>query len=490
MGAGRSCDAVNAADGRRAGMRPRTVLFQSATVKPGAARAPAGPPVFPPRGTPVSTMLERLRARTPTTSTDTANPTTSGNASPWRALRHRSMRLWTAANLMSNAGTWMQMVAQNLLVLQLTGSAAMTGLSLSAQAAPGLVLGVLGGTIADRFPRRLVAGLGQLGLALIAFSTALLAAHDLLDVWLLMVMGLLSGAVATADGPASSLLGNELVPDRDISSAIAVGSVASNIGRLLGTALAGLTIATGGISAAYMANGLSFLAVAAAIPFLRTARSRGLEGEAPPVQPDLPDPDRAVRLGGLRFLTGDRALIMLVIGGAVTSLLGRNYTMSMAALVTGPLGASATAYGHVGTALAVGGIAGGVLAGRLTSPRLGILMVLAATAAALQVVIGLAPVLLMVMVVAVLMAGAEGAMAIGAQTMLQTSPPDHLRGQVLGAWRTTSTAWGLAGPPTLGLLLELLGVRAGLVLGGAVTVFLVLVFHLAMKARPVTAVPT
>ncbi|MGF9755037.1 MFS transporter [Microvirga sp. 0TCS3.31] len=437
-------------------------------------------------------MLERLRSRAHPDPTTSTTGTTSTAASPWRALRHGSMRLWTAANLMSNAGTWMQMVAQNLLVLQLTGSAAMTGLSLSAQAAPGLVLGVVGGTLADRFPRRLVAGLGQLGLALIAFATALLAAYDLLDVWSLMVMGVLSGAVATADGPASSLLGNELVPRRDISSAIAVGSLASNIGRLLGTALAGLTIATAGISAAYVANGLSFLAVAAVIPFLRTARSRGLEPAelAPsPLVSETPEPQRAVRLGGLRFLTGERALVLLVVGGAVTSLLGRNYTMSMAALVTGPLQGSAAAYGQVGTALAVGGIAGGLLAGRLASPRLGILMVLAATAAALQVVVGLAPALLMVMVVAVLMSGAEGAMAIGAQTMLQTSPPDHLRGQVLGAWRTTSTAWGLAGPPVLGLLLEVLGVRTGLVLGGVVTVLLVMAFHVALRNRPAAVVP-
>jgi sugar phosphate permease len=90
----------------------------------------------------------------------------------------------------------------------------------------------------------------------------------------------------------------------------------------------------------------------------------------------------------------------------------------------------------------------------------------------------------------VLMSGAEGAMAIGAQTMLQTSPPDHLRGQVLGAWRTTSTAWGLAGPPALGLLLQVCGVRAGLVVGGVMTVLIVMAFHVALRNRPVAvAVP-
>jgi MFS family permease len=146
--------------------------------------------------------------------------------------------------------------------------------------------------------------------------------------------------------------------------------------------------------------------------------------------------------------------------------------MSMAALVTGPLQASASSYAQVGTALAAGGILGGILAGRLHSPRLGVVLLLAGTAATLQAVVGLSPVLLMVALVAMAMAAAEGAMATTAQTMLQTVPPEQLRGRVLGAWRTASTGWGLAGPPALGALLEVFGVRSGLVIGGAATVLL------------------
>ena len=104
----------------------------------------------------------------------------STTRSPWRSLRHPSMRLWTAANVVSNAGTWMQLVAQNLLILQLTGSVVITGLSLSAQAAPGLLFGVLGGAVADRFPLRLVTAVGQVLLAVIAFATAALAVSGLL----------------------------------------------------------------------------------------------------------------------------------------------------------------------------------------------------------------------------------------------------------------------------------------------------------------------
>ncbi|MBW8820640.1 MAG: MFS transporter, partial [Streptomyces sp.] len=74
-----------------------------------------------------------------------AAPPPEASRSPWRSLRHRSMRWWSVANFVSNAGTWMQLTVQNLLVLQITGSAAATGLSMSVQAGPALFMSLLGG---------------------------------------------------------------------------------------------------------------------------------------------------------------------------------------------------------------------------------------------------------------------------------------------------------------------------------------------------------
>ena len=88
---------------------------------------------------------------------ENAKQTTAPDRAPWRCLRTRSMRWWSAANLCSNLGTWMQLTVQNLLVLHMTGSAAMTGLSLSVQAAPGLLVGLLGGAAVDAWPRKLTA---------------------------------------------------------------------------------------------------------------------------------------------------------------------------------------------------------------------------------------------------------------------------------------------------------------------------------------------
>jgi MFS family permease len=374
------------------------------------------------------------------------------------------MRLWSVANVISNIGTWMQMVAQNLLVMHLTGSVGMAGLSLSAQAAPGLLFGVAGGAAVDKWPRKLTAAAGQVALAAVAFTTAVLAGFGLLTVPVLLILGAVSGIVATVDGPACSLLGNELVPADDVPSAIALGSVVTSVGRLTGTALAGAAVAGIGIPAAYAANGLSFLAVAACLPFLRPAKNRA----AAPASAPRAEQERGGVRAGLRYLRGNRSLLALAGIGALTSVLGRNYSLSMAALVTGPMHLGPGAYGSVGVALAVGGIAGAVFAARMRNPRVWTVLALAAAAAALQICAGLSPVLLALLVLAVPLAAAEAASDTTTATLLQTIPPSGMRGRVLGAWRTASTTWGLAGPAALGLLLQAAGPRIGLVIGGLV----------------------
>ncbi|GAA4931831.1 hypothetical protein GCM10023237_62510 [Streptomyces coeruleoprunus] len=194
------------------------------------------------------------------------------------------MRWWSVANFVSNAGTWMQLTVQNLLVLQITGSAAATGLSLSVQAAPGLLMGLAGGAAVDRWPRKLTAAVSQAALGAVAFTTAILVAFDQLNLGVLMALAAVTGLIATVDGPACALLGNDLVPAEDVPSAIGVGSLVHNAGRLAGAALAGITVGFLGTAAAYAANGLSFLFVTAVIPFLRPvaqAANRAPEEPAP-----------------------------------------------------------------------------------------------------------------------------------------------------------------------------------------------------------------
>lgn len=388
----------------------------------------------------------------------------SADRSPWRALKYPSMRWWSVAHFVSGAGTWMQLTVQNLLVLQITGSAAATGLSLSVQAAPGLLMGLAGGAVVDRWPRKLTAAASQALLGVVAFVTAALVATDSMGLGTLMALAAVTGLIATVDGPACSLLGNDLVRAEDLPSAIGLGSLVHNAGRLAGTALAGVTVAFVGTAAAYAANGVSFLFVAAVIPFLRLLRRDGGTPAARATAAAEGD-DMTVRAGLAYFARRPRLLALAGITG-VSAVFGRNYGLTLAVLVTGPLAAGAGAFGTVSTVLAAGGILGAVLGARLRRPSVRTVGTLAAAGGLLQVAAALSPSLAVLLVLVLPMAVVESVSDTAGTTVLQTDPPAHLRGRVLGVWNTISTGWGLAGPPALGLLMELAGARGALAAGG------------------------
>ncbi|GDY51111.1 hypothetical protein SVIO_017340 [Streptomyces violaceusniger] len=161
-------------------------------------------------------------------------------------------------------------------------------------------------------------------------------------------------------------------------------------------------------------------------------------------------------------------LVALTVITAVSAVFGRNYGLTLAVLVTGPLAGSSEDFGTVATVLAVGGIAGAVLAGRMQRPSVRMVGALAAAGALLQAVAGLSPGLIPLLVLVAPMAVAESVSDTAGTTVLQTDPPPGMRGRVLGVWRTAQTAWGLAGPPLLGLLMEWAGPRGALVAGGLI----------------------
>ncbi|WP_434092389.1 MFS transporter [Streptomyces flaveolus] len=380
------------------------------------------------------------------------------------------MRWWSVANFVSNAGTWMQLTVQNLLVLQITGSAAATGLSMSVQAAPALLISVFGGAAVDRWPRKLTAAVSQALLGAVAFVTALLVALDRLDITSLMVLAAVTGVIATVDGPACSLLGNDLVPPEDVPSAIGVGALVHQAGRLTGAALAGVTVGFLGTAAAYAANGLSFLFVASVIPFLRPARgavrTAGAAVRAARGRRDA-DGGMSVREGLAFFVRRPRLLALAGVTG-VSAVFGRNYQLTLAVLVTGPLAGGAGSFGTVSTVLAVGGIVGAVLGARLRRPSVRVVGALAAAGGLLQVVAGLSPSLAVLLVMVLPMAVVESVSDTAGTAVLQTDPPAHLRGRVLGVWGSVGTVWSLGGPPVLGLLMELAGARGALMAGGLI----------------------
>lgn len=169
---------------------------------------------------------------------------------------------------------------------------------------------------------------------------------------------------------------------------------------------------------------------------------------------------------GVAFFVGRPRLVALAGITGLSSVFGRNYGLTLAVLVTGPLAGGAGAFGTVSTVLAVGGIIGAVLGARLRKPSVRTVGLLAAAGALLQVVAGLSPSLAVLLVLVLPMAVVESVSDTAGTAVLQTDPPPHLRGRVLGVWSSVGTVWSLGGPPLLGLLMEWAGARGALVAGG------------------------
>lgn len=239
----------------------------------------------------------------------------------------------------------------------------------------------------------------------------------------------------------------------------------------------GGVLALGGTAAAYALNGLSFLVVAAVVPFLRPVRSIGGGRRSGSALEGL--------RSGFGYLLGSRALLGLLAVGAVTSVLGRNYSLAFATLVTGPLRAGPGAYGTVSAVLAVGAVAGALVAARAGSVRYATVARLALLGALLQVVAACAVGMPMLLIVALPLALAESVQDTLTSTLILTRPPEQLRGVVLGAWQSAAAACSLAGPPALGWLLQEAGVRAGLAAGGLVIVLAVVTIRVLHISFPV-----
>src|SRR5262245_19689625 len=182
-----------------------------------------------------------------------------------RALNHADFRLFFAAQLISQVGTWMQSVAQSWLVLQLTDSPLLLGLIGTLQFAPMLLFSVVSGAIADRLNKRRLLVATQLALAAQAFTLAALVATGHAQYWHVAVLAVLAGFANTVDNPARQSYVVEMVGRSSMANAVALNSAAFNGARIVGPALGGLVIARFGVMPAFVVNGLSFLALVAAL---------------------------------------------------------------------------------------------------------------------------------------------------------------------------------------------------------------------------------
>src|SRR5712692_8849397 len=265
----------------------------------------------------------------------------------FRSLEHRNFRLLWFGTLVSHSGDWMDQIALNWLVYQLTDSAIYLGVLNFCRMLPILVFTLLGGVAADRLERRRLMFTTQTAALLLALVLAVLVSSGLVQVWMVLVVAVGRGVMMSFNQPARQSLISELVPRHDLMNAIALNSATLNLTRVLGPALGGVLIATIGVAGVFYLNAASFLAVLYALAVMRFPEF-------------VPRAHRGVLVdltGGLRYLAGHAVLRTLVLLALLPMLFGIPYMTMLTVFAKDVLAVGATGLGLLSACSGVGAVA-------------------------------------------------------------------------------------------------------------------------------------
>jgi MFS family permease len=376
-----------------------------------------------------------------------------------RALESRDFRVFWGGQLVSLVGTWMQSVGQAWLVLSLSDSPFKLGLISALQFLPMLCFAFLTGVIADRLPKRRLLLATQSALAAQAFALSALVWTGHVRYWHVAVLALLLGIANTVDMPARQSFVAELVPRSSLMNAIALNSASFNAARVVGPAVAGLLVASYGVAVAFLLNGLSFLAVIAAL-FAVRAEGRPRPGDGATVLAQVAE--------GVRYALRTPQITLVLGLVVVVSVFLFNFNVLVPLLARQVLDVGAHGFGLLMAAFGAGALVGAMTLAFSTRTRprisfiLGAAIVFATTTAVMAPVraFGVAAALLFVL-------GLFGiAFMASCNTLLQVSTPDELRGRAMSLYTLAFAGTTPFGALLAGTVAEHWGVPAAFLAGG------------------------
>jgi MFS family permease len=389
----------------------------------------------------------------------------------FRALSNPNYRLYAAGGVVSNTGTWMQRVAQDWLVLQLTAnSGTALGITTGLQFLPILLLSPYAGLIADRFPKRRLLQVTQLMMALPALVLGLLAVTGSVETWHVYALAFTFGVGTAFDAPARQSFTSEIVSRDDLSNAVGLNSASFNAARVVGPALAGFMIAGlgGGVQATgwvILVNAVTYGAVVVALQRMHAAEL------------DSPDPvgrQKGRIRDGMRYIRSRPDIMMILCIVFFAGTFGLNFQMTSALMATEVFGKGASEYGILGTTMAVGSLAGALLAARRGVVRYRLVIVSAVAFGLAEIVAGLLPSYLAFALWTPVIGITALTMVTAANTTIQLTVAPELRGRVMALYMMIFMGGTPLGSPIVGWVGETFGARWTLVGGGAMTVLGVL----------------
>src|SRR5581483_5764109 len=359
--------------------------------------------------------------------------------------------------LVSNAGTWMQIIAQGWLVYELTRSELALGIVGFASAIPSLLVSPWGGVLVDRVPKRSLLILTQSGAMLLAFILAALTFTHTVQAWHIVLLAAGLGVVNSFDAPARQAFVVEMVGREDLPNAIALNSLMFNSARVVGPALGGLLLAAIGAAWCFTINGLSFLAVIFGLWAM----------QLPPHEARLQSESVLGQLiGGVKYVSGEVELRGLILLSLIFSIFGISYSTVLPAFVDHVLKQGAAAYGWINAATGVGAVTGAFVIANHHSSRWRGSWLFRATIAfpVILIVFAFNPFFPLSLILAVGLGIGFMVTFTMINTLLQTRVEDHLRGRVMGLYTLTFFGFSPFGNLAVGALSEHIGLSYAMTL--------------------------
>lgn len=381
----------------------------------------------------------------------------------WRdtfsALRLHNYRLYVLAQFIANTAGWMQRIAVDWLVLEITGSVALVGLTIALQFLPTLLLGAWAGVIADRFPKRTVLLFCQSLVGVLSLVLAIVALSGDAELWAVYALVLGIGVLQVIDSPARSVFVNELVGPRHIRNAISVNASTFHLGALLGPAISGVLIVAIGSGWAIAVN---VGAMAVGLCLLLAMRSDELL-----IAPRAPRAKGQIREAG-RYILGKPTLFWTMVMGAFVAVFGMPMPVLLAGMADTVYDTGATGYGLYNSLAAIGAFLGALASTRRGSLRLRTIVFGAVLYGLLQLLAGIAPFYPMFLAILPAIGLSRLLMMTASETMVQLSSNLAIRGRIMAFWVMVIVGGQAVGGPLMGWLAEELGSKTAMAISGGV----------------------
>ncbi|GAA4183669.1 MFS transporter [Gryllotalpicola kribbensis] len=396
----------------------------------------------------------------------------------WRdmfaSLKVPNYRLYASGQIVSTTAQGMQRIAQDWIVLQLSGNVADVGITVALQFAPMLVFGLYGGVIADRYPKRRILQVTQTMMALLAATMAALIFTGSIQVWMIWCIALLGGFATLIDNPARQSFVSEVVGPALLRNALSLNSSTFQLGALIGPAVGGILLSAVGGGWSFAINALACLGTVFALGRLDGSRL-------------LPAPKAPRRKGQLRegleyAARKDEILFTLIV---LTSVALFVYTMPvlLTAFADHVYDVGSSGYGIFNALVALGALSGALLSNLRASVSLRTVIVGAVILGFVQALAGLAPQL---GIFAVLLVGAGMSQLlyfIASNSLVQMSTNIAIRGRVMGVFVLIQLGGQSIGGPLMGWIVDNFGPHVGMTVSGTMPLLTALVAGVVLVKR-------